>query len=63
MLKKITGYDSMGHFMSKPNLRSALEEDLKAFVNFMFIHKQLSIKNSYFSYFSEFAKDEKAKMV
>ena len=26
------GYDSMGHFMSKPNLRSALEEDLKAFV-------------------------------
>jgi DNA topoisomerase III len=29
----VEGYDSMGYEMSKPNLRSALEEDLKAFVN------------------------------
>ncbi len=29
----VEGYDSMGYAMSKPNLRAALEEDLKAFVN------------------------------
>ena len=28
----VEGYDSMGYEMSKPNLRAALEEDLKALV-------------------------------
>ena len=31
----VEGYDSMGYAMSKPNLRAALEEDLKAFVKFL----------------------------
>ena len=30
----VEGYDSMGYEMSKPNLRAALEKDLKALVHF-----------------------------
>lgn len=29
----VEGYDLMGYAMSKPNLRAALEEDLKAYVD------------------------------
>jgi DNA topoisomerase-3 len=30
----VEGYEAMGYSMAKPNLRAALELDLKAFVNF-----------------------------
>ena len=41
----VEGYDNMGYEMSKPHLRAALEEDLKASVYYSFFNDFLDFLN------------------